>query len=76
SSAYFYDVSGDGRVTALDSLQIINRLGRSSSQEGELVRIPIQDSPTDDDDELGWVSKDKLRQDGLVDLALSTWNDE
>ncbi|MGB7327959.1 MAG: dockerin type I domain-containing protein, partial [Rubripirellula sp.] len=73
SSAYFYDVSGDGRVTALDSLQIINRLGRSSSQESEPLLAPIEDSPTDDEDELDWVSDDKLQQDSLVDLALSNW---
>ncbi|WP_146462650.1 dockerin type I domain-containing protein, partial [Rubripirellula tenax] len=76
SSAFFYDVSGDGRVTALDSLQIINKLGRSSSQQAEMSAIDQQDSLSDRDDELDWVSDQPLQQDGLVDLALSTWSQE
>ncbi|WP_186775838.1 LamG-like jellyroll fold domain-containing protein [Rubripirellula tenax] len=76
SSAFFYDVSGDGRVTALDSLQIINKLGRSSSQQAEMSAIDQQDSLSDRDDELDWVSDRTLQQDSIFDLALSTWNKE
>ncbi|TWU57095.1 Dockerin type I repeat protein [Rubripirellula tenax] len=74
SSAFFYDVSGDGQVTALDSLQIINKLGRSSSQQAEMSAIDQQDSLSDRDDELDWVSDRTLQQDSIFDLALSTWN--
>ncbi|TWU41707.1 hypothetical protein Poly51_63700 [Rubripirellula tenax] len=76
SSAFFYDVSGDGQVTALDSLRIINKLGRSSGQEAEVIAIAQQDSLSDRDDELDWVSDRPLQQDRLVDLALSNWRRE
>ena len=33
----YFDVSGDDRVTALDALQVINRLGANSISEGELI---------------------------------------
>ncbi|WP_404308008.1 M60 family peptidase N-terminal accessory domain-containing protein [Neorhodopirellula lusitana] len=79
SLEYFYDVNGDGYATALDSLQIINALnaeGRSSGQGGEATPIAVQESPSDHDDELDWVSDDQLQQDSIFDLALSNWNEE
>ncbi|MCH1495456.1 MAG: dockerin type I domain-containing protein, partial [Rubripirellula sp.] len=33
----YFDVSGDDRVTALDALQVINRLGANSVGDGEMI---------------------------------------
>lgn len=55
----FFDVSGDGNVTALDALQVINALARQSTRKINAIPAKIQWEGRDFEDEfwseLDWV---------------------